>query len=43
MHDTYKRTKESIPKIINTLKKKGFQFVTISELNEIKKLREYNE
>lgn len=43
MHDTYKRTKDSLPKIINTLKKKGFQFVTISELNEIKKLREYNE
>lgn len=43
MHDTYKRTKDAIPEIINTLKKKGFQFVTISELNEIKKLREYNE
>ncbi len=43
MHDTYKRTKHALPEIINTLKKKGFQFVTISELNEIKKLREYNE
>ncbi len=43
MHDTYKRTKDALPEIINTLKKKGFQFVTISELNEIKKLREYNE
>lgn len=43
MHDTYKRTKDALPEIINSLKKKGFQFVTISELNEIKKLREYNE
>ena len=43
LHDTYKRTKDALPEIINTLKKKGFQFVTISELNEIKKLREYNE
>lgn len=43
MHDTYKRTKDALPEIINTLKKKDFQFVTISELNEIKKLREYNE
>ena len=43
MHDTSKRTKDALPEIINTLKKKGFQFVTISELNEIKKLREYNE
>lgn len=43
MHDTYKRTKDALPEIINTLKKKGFQFVIISELNEIKKLREYNE
>ena len=43
MHDTYKRTKDALPKIIKILKQKGFQFVTISELNEIKKLRKYNE
>lgn len=43
MHDTYKRTKDALPEIISILKEKGFQFVTVSELEEIKKLRKYNE
>ena len=43
MHDTYKRSKDSLPEIIKILKEKGFQFVTISELIEIKKIRDYNE
>lgn len=43
MHDTYKKTKDALPEIIKILKEKGFQFVTISELSEIKKLREYND
>lgn len=40
MHDTYKRTVEAVKKIIPILKKQGFQFVTISELNEVKALRQ---
>ncbi len=39
LHDTYKSTKDSLEKIITTLKDKGFTFVTVSELKEIKKLR----
>lgn len=40
-HDTYKTTVESLKKLIPYLKEKGFQFVTISELYEIKNLRGY--
>lgn len=39
LHDTYKSTKDSLEKIITTLKDKDFTFVTVSELKEIKKLR----
>ncbi len=43
MHDTYKRTKDALPKIIDILKEKGFTFVTISELKQINTLRELDE
>ena len=39
MHDTHKRTVEAVKKMIPILKNQGFQFVTISELNEVKLLR----
>lgn len=39
MHDTRKRTVEAVKKIIPILKEQGFTFVTVSELQEIKKLR----
>lgn len=39
MHDTHKRTVEAVKEIIVDLKKKDFNFVTISELEEIKLLR----
>ena len=39
-HDTYKSTKDSLEKVILTLKEKGFTFVTVSELKEIKRLRD---
>ena len=42
MHDTHKRTIEAVKKMIPILKNQGFQFVTISELNEIKLLRKNN-
>ena len=41
MHDTYERSKDALKKIIPNLKKQGFQLVTLSELQEIKKIREY--
>lgn len=41
MHETYKRSYEALKKIIPIIKEKGFKFVTISELEEINKLREY--
>lgn len=40
MHDTHKRTAEALKKIIPELQRQGFKFVTVSELKEIKKLRE---
>lgn len=42
MHETYKRTKDALPKIISILKEEGFEFVTISELKEINHLRTSN-
>ncbi len=39
MHDIYERSMEALKEIIPELKKRGFQFVTISELEEVKKLR----
>lgn len=41
MHETYKRSYEALKKIIPIIKEKGFTFVTISELEEINKLRAY--
>lgn len=39
MHDTFARTASSVEKIIKELKNDGFVFVTVSELNDIKKQR----
>lgn len=39
MHDTRKRTVEAVKKIIPILKEQGFTFVTVNELQEIKKIR----
>lgn len=39
MHDTKKRTVDSLKKILPILKEKGFTFVTVEELQEIQKLR----
>lgn len=41
MHDIFERSAKALEKIIPTLKEQGFQFVTISELEEIKKIRGY--
>ncbi len=43
MHDTHERTVSALKKIIPILKEQGFEFVTISELKEIKILREQAE
>lgn len=40
MHDMYERTYNALKIIIPALKEKGYQFVTVSELEEIKKLKE---
>ncbi|MEG2283020.1 MAG: polysaccharide deacetylase family protein [Bacilli bacterium] len=40
MHDTYLRTKEAVGIIVPELKKEGYQFVTIRELEEVKRIRE---
>lgn len=39
MHDTYKRTDEALKKLIPILLDKGYQIVTVSELEEIKLIR----
>lgn len=39
MHDIFERTSLALKKIIPILKEQGFQFVTLSELEEIKLLR----
>lgn len=39
MHDTYKRTSEAVKEIVPELIKQGYQLVTISELEEVKKIR----
>ncbi len=40
MHDIFERSKEALKRIIPKLKKQGFQFVTMSELEEVNLLRE---
>ncbi|MDD6224036.1 MAG: polysaccharide deacetylase family protein [bacterium] len=40
MHDIFERSKEALKEIIPILQERGFQFVTVSELNEIKRIRE---
>lgn len=40
MHDTKDRTVQALKKIIPQLKDEGYEFVTISELNEVKLLRQ---
>lgn len=42
MHDVHKRTFLALKKIVPIIKEKGYKCVTISELNEIKKLRKYD-
>lgn len=39
MHDTYEYTYKALEKLIPKLKEQGYQFVTVSELQEIKKIR----
>ena len=40
MHDTYEYTYKALKQILPKLKEEGYQFVTVSELKEIKKIRE---
>jgi len=39
MHDTYKRTSEAVKILVPKLIENGYQLVTISELKEVKKIR----
>ena len=39
MHDIYNRSYEAIKKIVPIIKQKGYKCVTVSELNEIKNMR----
>lgn len=39
MHDIYERSYNALKIIIPALKEKGYQFVTVSELNEIKEIK----
>ena len=40
MHDTKKITYETLKQLLPKLKEQGYQFVTVSELKEIKTIRE---
>lgn len=40
MHDIYERSYKALEIILSKLKKQGYQFVTVSELNKIKELKE---
>lgn len=42
LHDTHHRTVKALKILIPKLKEKGYQFVTLSELEEIKKIRKMN-
>lgn len=39
MHDIFERSSEAVKKLVPILKEKGFQLITISELEEVKLLR----
>ena len=39
MHDTHARTVEVVRDLIKKLKEQDYQFVTVSELAELKKLK----
>ncbi len=39
MHDTHERTSEAVTKLVPKLIEKGYQLVTISELKEVKEIR----
>lgn len=39
MHDTHERTSEAVKKLVPKLIEKGYQLVTISELKEVKEIR----
>lgn len=41
MHDTHQRTVEALDQMIQVLLKEGYQFVTVSELNESKLIKRY--
>ena len=41
MHYIFELSSQALEKIIPILKEQGFQFVTISELEEVKKIRGY--
>ena len=43
MHDTHKQTLEALKIILPKLKEEGYQFVTVSELKEARKIKEINE
>ena len=38
MHDFYKQSAEALPRIIDTLREKGYEFVTVSQLKELSAL-----
>lgn len=40
MHDNHKYAADAIEEVVKSLKEKGYQFVTVSELLELKELRE---
>ena len=42
LHDTYSRTVNAVSILLPLLKKEGYQFITISELFEVQKIRNYN-
>lgn len=43
MHDTKKQTVTILEKLLKELKKEGYQFVTVSELDKMKQLKKYEE
>ena len=39
-HDNHEYSVKALPEVIKELKKRGYKFVTVSELLELKKIRE---